>query len=195
MDKRYITGIIFLILAVITGVVFTDAKYREMLFLSDALLQKENEFQGQQLLVREVESLSKEFSANIKDLEKIDRYIPKTKNIADLLVQMDYMTLRNGLIMKDVSFSSNDKKNTVGKGEYSIVTVNLSLAGSYNSFLNFSEDVRSSKHLMDIISFDVKAEKSNENTSNDDGDFYILNSKISQEPVLYFNVKINTYYQ
>jgi len=194
MDKKYITGIIFLTIAVVVAVVFTDAKYREMLSVSNTLQEKENEFKGQQLLVREVEALSKEFAANIKDLKKVDRYLPPSKDIADLLVQIDYMTSRNGLIMKDINFSSGNDKKIVGSGKYSIISVKLNMAGSYNSFLNFSEDIKTSIHLMDIVDFIVKAEKiKEEDTTKEDNTLLIKN--INQEPVLNFDVNINTYYQ
>jgi Tfp pilus assembly protein PilO len=189
MDKRYITGIIFLTIAVVIAIVFTDAKYIEMVFISDALQKKEKEFKGQQLLVREVEALNKEFAANIKDLKRVDKYLPLSKNVADLLVQMDYMTSRNGLIMKDVSFYSEEKKRTVDSGEYSVVSVDLKMAGSYNSFVNFSKDVKNSLHLMDIVNFSIKAENNN---SEEEG---VLDENISQEPVLQFSINLDAYYQ
>ncbi len=189
MDKRYITGIIFLTIAVLIAVIFTDTKYREVLSITDTLQKKENEFKGQQLLVREVESLNKEFSANIKDLKAIDKYLPQSQNIADLLLQIDYMTSRNGLVMKDINFIPEEEKRKVGPGEYSVVFIKLRMAGSYNSFLNFSEDIKNSLHLMDIISFSVKAEE------NNSGEDETLSDDINQEPVLGFDVNINAYYQ
>jgi|GEM_PF-2583850 len=192
MDRRYITGIFFLTIAVLIAVIFTDTKYREMISVTDTLQKKENEFKGQQILVREVETLNKEFAANIKDLKKVDKYLPPTKNIADLLVQMDYMASRNGLIIKDVKFLSENSQRMVGSGKYSVISVKLNLAGSYNSFLNFSEDIKNSMHLMDIISFSVKADKTDKSDVEEEE---VSEKALKQEPVLYFDVDIDAYYQ
>jgi len=185
MDKRYITGTIFLTIAVVVAVAFLDSEYRKMLTVSDAIQKKEAEFNGQQLLIKEVEGLNKEFTATIKDLQKINQYLPESKNIADLLLQLNYISSRNGLVMKDVSFSS-EAERTAAAGKYSVVFVKLKMAGSYSSFLNFSEDVRNSIHLMNIVSFDIKAEESGEDISEEG---------FKQEPVLDIDVDIEAYYQ
>ena len=188
MDKRYVTGTIFLTIAVVVAVVFLDSKYREMITISDAIQKKEAEFKGEQILIQEVGALNKEFSGTIKALEKVDEYIPASKNIADLLLQLDYMSSRNGLVMKDVSFPSQAER-TSDSGKYSVVFVNLSMAGSYSSFINFADDVKSSIHLMNIVSFDIKAEQSSsDNTDNPDG-------LIRQEPVLDIDINLEAYYQ
>jgi len=188
MDKRYITGTIFLTIAVVVAVVFTDTKYRDEVTIAKTLQEKEQEFQARQILIKEVDALNKEFSASLKELERIDKYLPASKNVADLLLQLDYMSSRNGLVMQNVNFSKPAER-TAGSGKYSVIYVKLKVAGSYNSFLNFAEDVKNSIHLMNIVGFQVRAEKV------DVGDDESLGGDRKQETVLDLDLDIEAYYQ
>ncbi len=182
MDKRYITGTIFLTIAVILTVVFVEPKYREVGVVSASLTAKGQELDGYQYIIKEVGNINKEFAPILKNNQRINDILPKSKNIADLLVEIDYIISRNGLIAKDVSFSTPIKKS-VRKGEYYIILANLKISGSYDSFLNFSEDIKNNKHLMDIVKFSISRSSQ------------VIEEDVVIEPIFDFDVSINAYYQ
>lgn len=164
MDKRYRSGAIFLIIAVAVTAVFVDQKYREIKAVKNALYSKESELNGWQDASKKIEEVNKKFASALKDVEKIDELLPKDKNIADLFVQTDYIISRNGLVTKKISFAPAPDVQ-IKNGKYSIERINLELAGSYESFLNFIKDIEKNVHLMDISNFSVISANDSEEES------------------------------
>ncbi len=171
-------------IAVIFAVVLVEPKYKEIVAVSEAIVLKEKELEGQRFLVREVDNISKEFDPVLKKLSIFDELVPKSVNLADLLFKIDYLASRNGLVITEVDFSDPvDIK--VKKGKYKVVKAKMKLAGSYESFLNFSDDIKNSKQLMDIVEFTVEGKAVEDPATN----------KISIGDVFDFSVTINSYYQ
>lgn len=154
MDRRLISGAVFLTIAVVVAVVFVDKKYSEISAVKNTLQAKENELKGWQEAIYKVEEINKKFALILKDVEKIDELLPEEKNIADLFVQMDYIISRNGLVAKTVSFSPVSETQ-VKNGKYSVIRIKLELAGSYEAFMSFIGDIEKNIHLMDASAFSI----------------------------------------
>jgi len=185
LDKRYITGTIFLLIAIVLALSFIEPKYEEIKFVSNGLIEKEREAEGQRFLIREVGNLSDEFASTLKEISKFDSLLPSSINIADLLVQMDYIVSRNGLIINNIDFSDTSKR-AVKSFKYSSVNVRLNVTGSYNAFLNFSEDIKNNYHLMNINRLSVSSVESDLGPEED---------LVLTEPIFTFDMDIEVYYQ
>lgn len=155
MDRRLISGAVFLAIAVVVAVVFVDKKYSEISVVKTTLQAKENELGGWQDAFYKIEEINKRFASILKDVEKIDELLPEDKNIADLFVQMDYLISRNGLVAKKITFSPVSTVQ-VRNGKYSVIRISLELAGSYEAFMNFIEDIEKNIHLMDVSEFSIR---------------------------------------
>ncbi|MBI3671759.1 type 4a pilus biogenesis protein PilO [Candidatus Azambacteria bacterium] len=187
MDRRYITGTIFLTIAVICAVVFTEPEFRSIAVMKNSLKTKQAEFDGQYLLIQEVDNINKDFAKVLENVNKVNDVLPKFTSIADLLVRMDYLTSRNGLVIKDISFDGPSDR-VADSSKYLGVRVNLKVVGSYASFLNFGNDIKNNRHLMDISQFSIS------------GNPMILEPQTKgrgeqPERTFNFDIKIDVYYQ
>ncbi|MEK7452609.1 MAG: type 4a pilus biogenesis protein PilO [Patescibacteria group bacterium] len=190
MNKEYITGTIFLIIAVIIYIIFIEPKYAEVKVTAESLIVKNNEFDGYSAFIKDIGNIVKESEGDLKSIQKIDSILPASKNTSDVLVRLDYIASRNGLLMKDVKFS-NPVAKSQKTGKYSIIDVKLFLLGSYNSFLNFSKDIKSSNPLMDIIDIKFSNNKKDEDRNKETKDEVGL----SLDPIFEFEMNISLYYQ
>ncbi len=177
-----------MVITIIIVVVFAQPKYKEIEVVSSKLEEKEKEFNGQLFLASEVNKITKDFEPTLKEIEVFDELLPKKISTADLLVQIDYLASRNGLIIKDVSFGDVKRNVVKGGGEYSSLPVSLKISGSYNAFLNFSKDVQKNKHLMDIVNLEivpVPIPKASATST----------LPVNVEPTFNYNLVLNVYYQ
>lgn len=88
------------------------------------------------------------------ELKRIKKIVPDTPNIGSLVVQLSNMTNESGLLLKNIGITEGDEKN--GR-----LTLNLSIAGSYDNFTSFLEKLEKSLRLIDMgsISFSAAGEK------------------------------------
>jgi len=190
MDKRYITGTIFLTIAVIIAVVFVQDQYATKNLIQENINAKNNELEGQRSLISEIDSIQKELASKLDRLNKVDEILPKSASVADILVNMEFLTSRNGLEIRGISFSGPITKDVDGKGKYSVMRVNLQTAGSYTAFLNFNNDITKSSNLMDARKVSIYTQNIIEDTSKEGGD-----STTVHDPTFFFNYEIDIYYQ
>ena len=203
MDTRYITGLVFLSITVVVAVVFAEPKFREIQLINQSLEEKQKEFDAQQFLIREMDGLNKKFLPIIEKIDKLKDVLPSSVNIADLLVQMEYIASRNAVIIKNISFSGPNKA-TVKNGQYSVVGVNMSISGTYEALLSFNDDIKNNIHLMDIKSLSISRAgsagdnsepNSDENLTSTSTEETVVISNTPKKPIFNYNVAIDVYYQ
>mgnify|MGYP001616747107 CR=1 FL=1 len=107
-----------------------------------------------------------------EELERIFFALPQKEDIPGLLVNLEALASKNGLVIKSVGFTEEAKKATAavvdsggGASEVSAVVkslgVNLVLSGDYSSFANFLRSVETSLRLMDVEALSFQQARGN----------------------------------
>src|SRR3989338_10022709 len=117
-----------------------------------------------QSLREKLADLEKKYNGMASEADKVAEAVPAEQDISGLLVQVEELASRNGLILQDVNFSVVEaKKNqspaasaapnipATGQGApgIKILTVDLSLNGSYASLQNFIKSIENNLRIMD----------------------------------------------
>lgn len=158
-------GAILILLSVLVSIFWTypmwneisdiKVKNSEILSISDrinALAKRRDEIQAQ------FNSLSQD------DHAKLDEFFPKNKELGLFILNIDKIASSNGMILKKINASENEKSEqksqrklgNEGGDEFSDFPFQISVSGSYNSFLAFMKALEKSRRLVDIdsLSFD-----------------------------------------
>ncbi len=190
MYKKYIYGTILIVLATIIFVAFVEPKRERVSLLNDFIKKREQELLGKEGFLKELDAIKKSFSQEIENVNKINIFLPKEPNIADLLVELDNLTYRNGLLLKDISFSQPTFVKVKGSSGFHEVVVDLSVSGTYESLLNFNDSIKSNRHLMDVKRIEILSLNDLSQNNSD-----LLENQNNIVPTFNYKVKVSAYYQ
>ena len=120
-----------------------------------------NEILGnsKQLQVTRDKMLSEYNSITPDDLKKLNKIIPSKMEAIKLIIEIESIAKNHGLLLKsiDVKEDKKDKKASFGprKKDFGKVSMIMSVAGRYGSFVSFLEDLERNSSLIDVnkISF------------------------------------------
>ncbi len=115
----------------------------------------------------------------VETLDRLKKLLPSSVSGIKFIVEIEDLVKKHGLILRSIDIIEPKKE---GKGvevqeattPYGIVPVNISLSGSYESFLPFLESMTNNLRLVDITNVTFNSSETN---------FY------------QFNIKASTYYQ
>ena len=185
--------VIFILLLVFVAIlVFLDLpKFQNILDLRREVETEKERFSEKQLLLAKIEKLEKKYQEAEESLEKVNYILPSSQDIPNLIVQLEALVLEGGVALESIQFSEAkevvqsraERAHTTIKEtssvDYRIISIDLSLRGSYSAFKNFLKLVEENIRLMDINSINLSSESSEE----------------TEIPIFNLSIKINTYYQ
>ncbi|MFH0906638.1 MAG: type 4a pilus biogenesis protein PilO [bacterium] len=139
--------------------------------LRDELVQKKQQISDTQELLNKTEQLKFEYEEVEQDAQKIFLALPEESDIPYLLVQFEDIALSNGLLMDSISFGDivrsqsedNSRQGTdMSEGEEfyegsvstesPVLSVSLSLSGSYDALKGFLSDLENNARPMNVSS-------------------------------------------
>lgn len=185
--------IFILLLIFVAVVVFLDLpRIQNILDLRIKIDSEKEKLSEKQLLLAKIEKLEKKYEEAEESLKKVNYILPSSQEIPNLIVQLEALALEGGLVLESIQFSEV-KEVTQARAEavrtatketqsvdYKILSIELSLKGTYSAFKNFLKLVEENIRLMDINSISLSPESLEEEM---------------EAPIFDLNIKINTYYQ
>jgi Tfp pilus assembly protein PilO len=171
MNKNII--IIVLILSFIGVVVLLDIPMVQGIFdLKNQIKEQQKSLEEKQNLISIVEKLRDTYESNKETLNKLEYIIPGNQEIPNLIVQMEAIAVKGGLILKEINFTTEEKSNTKNQeagsgekqiaGDYKSLTVDANLTGDYAAFERFLNTVEENIRLIDIESIIFATESETE---------------------------------
>lgn len=158
MDRRYLVAGLFFIAAVIVAVVLVYPKFQVIQISSRLVAEKQNEFEGQMVLVQEISRLRSQQKQMTEEIAHMTDLLPMMtkKSVSDLFVELESIAAESGLLLDTVSFT--EAKGQVQKGKetvipatiYKTIAAHMKMKGEYRDFKNFVRTIETNKHLMDI---------------------------------------------
>ncbi len=107
--------------------------------------------------------LSKYNSIPQDDLDKLDKLLPSKMKAIEFVMEVENMVKKHGLLLKNIDIQKPDKKERIAFGEkkkpFEKIPLNISLIGSYASFVSFLSDAEKSLSVIDIENLTFKSGK------------------------------------
>lgn len=150
MTKNII--VIILILGFIGIVVLLDIpKVQNIFDLRNQIENQKKTLEKNQYLIGVVEKLRESYEINKETLNKLEYIVPGEQEVPNLIVQLEAIAAKGGLILGEIGFPTEDK-NTVTNQDYKSSTININLTGNYASFERFLSAIEENIRLMDVES-------------------------------------------
>lgn len=143
--KKFLPAILGLVLILVL-IFLTWPEYQKFNAVSIEVKNKQQKLENHQ---KNLELLK-----SIKDINKIDKILPDEPEIPELMVQVEALAQKSGLILKTIDFKKGD-------GE---ITSNIKTAGSYQAFKKYLKFLESNLRLIDVVNISFE--------SPEQGNFY-----------------------
>lgn len=158
MNKNII--VIILILGFIGVVVLLDIPKVQGIFdLKNQIENQQKVLEEKQYLVGIVEKLRDAYDSNKETLNKLEYIVPKEQEVPNLIVQLETIAVKGGLVLREVGFTA-EKKDATTQENYESLIVNMNLTGDYAALGRFLSAVEENIRLMDVksITFTTQSE-------------------------------------
>lgn len=209
MDKKYIIAGALLVITVILGIILVNPKYQEFSAFATTLSDKQAELDKGNQTVAAITKVFDSYKKASQNISRVNALLPvmDAQSIPKLFIEMEGLASQNGLSLKSLSFAGGSISSApaspaaaeAGKQQkaYKVISVKLSVQGSYASLKQFGDAVESNEHLMDIISFSIvggSAQASGQQTGSANA-APASGAKKSAESDFSSSMSIDTYYQ
>ena len=97
--------------------------------------------------------LNSEIEAKRSEIDKLDRLLPKEKEVPELLSSLESIVSSSGLVLTEMNLSEVSDQNDAKK-----INGTLKMTGSYGAFVNFLNLVEKNLRLIDVMALDVAAQ-------------------------------------
>jgi len=176
-----ILGIILMAASIWTFFGFVDNHYQTV----KSLKAEEAEYSAALLKANEIDVVrrqlvSKYATFSQSELSQLEKMLPDSVDNVRLIIDINNIASRYGMFIRDIqiehqsdssagsgsqNFSPNSGVSSpTGAPKYDSILFNFSIAGSYENFKNFMNDIERSLRIVDVVSVDFKATKENFNT-------------------------------
>ena len=160
MFNRFIFQIFLIIISIGLVVVYVNPTYKEIKNLNV----ENSEYSTALNTSKELGAIRDQKveiynSFTSEDLEKLKKMLPDTVDNVRLVMDINNLALSHDIVIKDTEVHTSDGQNQ-GKSdaqfndplEYGFVTLDFSFTASYDDFMAFISDIKSSLRLVDIVS-------------------------------------------
>mgnify|MGYP001615080430 CR=1 FL=1 len=143
--------------------------------LDAAIKEREEILKSRNTIITNIKDLNKEYQKRLPEIAKLSAIVPSKKSIADVLSAINDVSAKNGMEL----FSSTIIGQKTSDGDtnpYNLLSLEMSLSGSYPGLTNFLRSLERNLRLVDISSVDTAA------------------TAVGNTSVLNFVIKGNAYY-
>ncbi|OGF52198.1 hypothetical protein A3I27_03115 [Candidatus Giovannonibacteria bacterium RIFCSPLOWO2_02_FULL_43_11b] len=159
---RSALGVTLILLSVLVGVFWSYPMWNEISVIKAKKEEIQSTLDRINALARKRDEIQEQYnSLSPDDLVKLNEFFPKNQELGLLILNIDKIVSSNGMILKKINASENNKTGQQKQGEeveerFSDFPFQISVSGSYNSFLSFMKALEKSRRLIDIdrLTFD-----------------------------------------
>lgn len=95
------------------------------------------------------------------DIDRLETLLPDNIDNVKLIIELDSLALQHGLAIQNINvLETEETPQSLQESEdrsYGIVDLNFSVAGPYERFVNFIEDIEGSLRLIDVQSISFQS--------------------------------------
>ncbi|OGN06103.1 MAG: hypothetical protein A2750_04060 [Candidatus Yanofskybacteria bacterium RIFCSPHIGHO2_01_FULL_45_42] len=149
-------------------------KYQNIFAMRAALGEREKILNERSEIIQNINLLSAEYENRSADIAKLASLIPETKETAELVSALENIATRSGLQLNNLKLT--EEKSDKTKSAYNTLAADMTLNGSYLSFLIFLDNLEKNIRIIDVASFEItpKAALTNILTINLKANAYFL---------------------
>src|SRR3989338_4066211 len=189
---RLILPIVLIGAAIGLFMIFTDPLYKQVKTLATERDNYNAALSNSKEILKERDVLVEKYNSfPAAEVAKLDKLLPNNVDNIRLIIELETLGLRNGLILKDAKVESvsdgkiqtlsKEKENVTPSAEnppapsssiYNSMDISFSIEGSYQNFLKFVGDLDKSLRIVDVQSVTFSS------LSDKDASSYLYNFKI-----------------
>lgn len=171
---RFILPIVIIGISIIVFFTFTKPIYEDIPALTAEVNSYDEALNNSKALENERDKLTSKYNAISKeDLDKLEKLLPDNIDNIRLILELEKVAAPYGMVLKDVKYNAGESDSTslatggVAAGgaprgavqkDYKVLTMDFSVSGNYNNFLNFTRDLESNLRIIDISSVTFSSE-------------------------------------
>lgn len=160
IDKKLIIVIALLVIAAAIAVIFLIPSWQSVRGIKNEISRKKTELANIEDLIIKVNQIKKQGRNTEKELAEVYLALPKEKDIPDLLVYFESLSISNGLILESIDFGEigGKTKKVESKSGLKSREVKLIVSGTYNAFKKYLRALEENIRSMNAgsISFDSR---------------------------------------
>ena len=121
--------------------------------LRGSIKEREEILKEAEELLNQVKNLNREIEAKKSDIDKLDRLLPREKELPEFLSNIESIVSASGLILSEMNLSEVPGQGKIGK-----INGTLKLSGSYPSFVNLLDLLEKNLRLIGVSTLDAAAQ-------------------------------------
>ncbi|MBI2003626.1 MAG: type 4a pilus biogenesis protein PilO [Parcubacteria group bacterium] len=127
--------------------------YDKTRMLRDSIEERESILREAEDISARVGNLNREIEARKADIDKLDRLLPKEKQVPELLSGIESIVSGAGMTLSEMNLSDVPGQDQIRK-----INGTMKLSGSYPSFVNFLDLFEKNLRLTEVAALDVAAQ-------------------------------------
>lgn len=104
-------------------------------------------------LLSQVNNLNREIEAKKNDIDKLDRFLPRGKELPEFLSNIESIVSASGMILSEMNLSEAS-----GQGKIRKINGTLKLVGSFASFVSLLDLLEKNLRLIEVGTLDAAAQ-------------------------------------
>ena len=121
--------------------------------LRGSIKERENILGEVQELSNQVKNLNREIEAKKSDIDKLDRFFPREKELPEFLSNIESIVSASGMILSEMNLSEAS-----GQGKIRKINGTLKLVGSFASFVSLLDLLEKNLRLIEVGTLDAAAQ-------------------------------------
>jgi Tfp pilus assembly protein PilO len=95
------------------------------------------------------------------DLEKLEKTLPEGSDIVQLVLDLDSLAVKRGIVMRNIKTSDVSEKvgrrgiEVESNEPYKVIAITFSFQSLYSNFVSFLRDLETSLRIMDVVSINI----------------------------------------
>lgn len=155
--------IIFIAIAITGFLMFTKPLYEDIVVLRADASAYNEALGNSKALENERDKLTSKYNAiSREDLDRLEKLLPDNIDNIRLILEIGKIASPYGMVLKDVKYNATEtqKEGVVQAGagaptaqtDYKTLDMEFSVTGTYNNFINFTQDLESNLRIVDVSS-------------------------------------------
>jgi len=121
--------------------------------LRGSVKEREEILKEAEKLLNQVKNLNRQIEARKSDIDKLDRLLPREKELPEFLSNIESIVSASGLLLSEINLSE-----VQGQGKIRKINGTLKLSGSYPSFVNLLDLLEKNLRLIEISTLDAASQ-------------------------------------
>lgn len=153
MQRPSLIPFLVFLVSVTVGFIVVWPEWKTVNELKDEKILQEKSLEDLKDTIANINELSNKYDKSEEDINKLAIAIPSTPQIPELLIQVEELVKKNGLILGNIDFSvEGGGGEGLLQSDIGTIAINVSVEGTYAGLKNILNDIEKNIRLMDVVS-------------------------------------------